>query len=318
MNLRTPENRFQNLPGYNFPPHYTEIDGLRIHYVDEGSKSAPTVLMLHGEPSWGYLYRKMVSPIVDAGFRVVVPDLMGFGRSDKPERPKDYSYQRHLRILSFLTKNGLNLKNITLFVQDWGGLLGLRLVAESPDNFARIIAANTFLPDAGGLQGLLGNALFKFKIKRIGNVTEERFQAKPNFYTWVGYSQSVPEFPVGKIIDAGTVTDLSPEIIAAYEAPFPEEKYKVGARRFPMLIPTQLRQNHRAWKDVLEKWQKPFLTAFSDHDPITRGLEKILQKRIPGARNQPHVTIKDAGHFLQEDKGEELAGVVSDFIRKTE
>jgi len=314
--LRTPDVRFENLPDYDFSPNYLEIHGLRIHYVDEGSKDAQPILLMHGEPSWSYLYRKMIPPLVEAGFRVVVPDLMGFGKSDKPSSTKGHSYQRHVDIMHEFVKL-LGLQNITMFCQDWGGLIGLRVVGEDPERFARIVVANTGLPSAKGINAKIGYPLFKFRIRRLrGNAVEE-FRRNPNFMTWVAYSQSVPEIPVGDIAQSATVTKLSPEIVRAYEAPFPDASYKAGPKIMPYLVPSQLSENRRVWDNVLTKWKKPFLTAFSDKDPITRGGEKYFQKMIPGARDREHVTIRNAGHFLQEDKGEELAKVILDFCESS-
>jgi haloalkane dehalogenase len=298
--VRTPDGRFLNLPGYSFSPHYVEVpDGaggsLRIHYVDEGPPGAEPCLMLHGEPSWSYLYRKMVPAIVEAGYRAVAPDLVGFGRSDKPVLREDYTYESHVDWMrSFL--EALNLRDITLVGQDWGGLIGLRLAGEHPHRFARIVAANTGLPTGEQPPG-------------------------EAFLRWQKFSRETPVFDVGRIVNGGCVTDLPPEVIAAYDAPFPDDTYKAGARIFPALVPTRPDDpasdaNRKAW-DALRHWEKPFLTAFSDGDPITRGGERILQSSIPGAQGQPHTTIRGGGHFLQEDKGEELAKVVVDFMGKT-
>lgn len=297
--LRTPDERFANLPGYSFAPHYVTINRadtpLRLHYVDEGPSEAAPVLLLHGEPSWSYLYRKMMPIIVAAGHRAVVPDLIGFGRSDKLARREDYSYQFHVDVLTAFIE-ALDLRGITLICQDWGGLLGLRIAAEHPDRFARIVAANTFLP------------------------TGDQPPSEA-FLRWQHYSQTVEDFHVGGIIKGGCVSELAPEVIAAYNAPFPDDSFKAGARQFPVLVPTRpddpaSAANRQAWA-VLRRWEKPFLTAFSDSDPVTRGADRVLQKFIPGAQGQPHVTITQAGHFLQEDKGEELAQVAVDFIAQT-
>ena len=293
--LRTPEERFSDLPGYSFEPHYVEVDGLRIHYVDEGPGDAEPVLMMHGEPSWSYLYRKMIPVITAAGYRAIAPDLVGFGRSDKPARREDYTYQRHVDWMrGFL--EALDLKGITLVGQDWGGLIGLRLAAEHEERFARIVAANTGLP--------------------TGDITMGEA-----FLRWQRYSQSVPVFHAGGIVKGGCVSELSAEVIAAYDAPFPDDSYKAGARQFPLLVPTTPDDpaavpNRKAW-EVLSRWEKPFLTAFSDSDPVTRGADRLFRQVIPGAKDQPHTTIVGAGHFLQEDKGEELAQVVVDFIGRT-
>jgi haloalkane dehalogenase len=290
--LRTPDECFASLPGYPFAPHYTETGGIRIHYVDEGPRNAAPVLMLHGEPSWSYLYRKMIPIVVQAGHRVVAPDLVGFGRSDKPVRRDDYTYQRHVDWMRDVL-TALDLRDVTLVCQDWGGLIGLRLVAEHPERFARVVTANTMLP--------------------TGDVP-----AGPAFLAWKEYSQTTPEFHVGRIVRGGCVTDLAPEIIAAYDAPFPDDRYKAGPRQFPMLVPVTADDpaaaaNRKAW-EVLSRWTKPWLTAFSDQDPITRGGDRIFQERIPGAKGQRHTTITGGGHFLQEDKGDELARIIVEFI----
>ena len=314
--LRTPDERFENLPDYDFGPNYVEITNLRIHYVDEGPKNADPILLLHGEPSWSYLYRKMIPPLVDAGFRVIAPDLMGFGRSDKLLNMKDYTYQKHVNMmLGFL--DILDLQGITLFCQDWGGMIGLRLVGEYPDIFARIIAANTGFPSAGGFAARIGPFLFRRRVRNMGNLTREDLLRELNLIRWVAYSKTAPVFDIGDILQMATTTTLSDDVLKAYRAPFPSEAYKAGARIFPSLIPTQLAENQRVWDKVLSKWEKPFLTAFSDKDPITARGERIFQKEIPGAQGQEHVIINNAGHFLQEDKGEELAQVILDFISRT-
>lgn len=296
--LRTPDERFADLPGYPFAPHYAEIadgDGgtLRVHHLDEGPPGAPPVLLLHGEPSWSYLYRHMVQPLVAAGHRVVVPDLVGFGRSDKPTEMADYSYARHVEWMRQLVFDHLDLKDITFFGQDWGGLVGLRLVAAAPERFARVAIGNTGLPTGHG---------------------------KPSeaFLAWQRFSQETESFPVGAIIDGGCVTDLAPEVIAGYDAPFPDDSYKAGARIFPTLVPTSTddpasADNQAAW-EVLSRFEKPFLCAFSDKDPITAGGAKPFMEKVPGVAGQPHTTVEGGGHFLQEDCGSELARVLVDFV----
>ena len=295
--LRTPDDRFAGLPDFPFAPHYVDVpdgDGatLRIHYLDEGPPDAAPVLLLHGEPSWCFLYRRMVPVLVDAGLRVVAPDLVGFGRSDKPASRDDYTYQRHVDWL-WAALDTLGLRDATLVGQDWGGLLGLRLVAEHPERFARVVAANTTLPTGDRDPG-------------------DAFRA------WQRFSQETPTFDVGRIVSTGCTTDLTPEVIAAYDAPFPTDEFKQGARQFPLLVPTTpddpaSEANRRAW-EVLGRWTKPFLTAFSDRDPITHGGDRFLQSNIPGCSGQPHTTIEGGGHFLQEDRGEELARVVAAFV----
>lgn len=298
--LRTDDSCFDNLPGYDFTPNYLMVDDdeggqLRVHYLDEGAKDAAPILLLHGEPTWSYLYRKMIPILVQAGHRVIVPDLIGFGRSDKPSKRSDYTYQRHVDWMRSVVLQ-LDLTSITLVCQDWGGLIGLRIAAEESPRFARIVAANTMLPTGEHAPG-------------------------EAFKQWQKYSQDVPIFPTGNVINGGTTTELSADVIAAYNAPFPEEKYKEGARQFPLLVPITpddpaADKNRAAWK-VLSRWQKPFLTAFSDSDPISAGSDKIMQKLIPGTVGQDHTTIINGGHFLQEDQGETLAEVVVDFISTT-
>ena len=295
--LRTPDERFKNLPGYAFAPKYLQVDDseggeLRVHYLDEGPEDADPVLLLHGEPSWSYLYRKMIPVLVAAGHRVIAPDLVGFGRSDKPTEREDYTYQRHVVWMQSVLLQ-LNLQNITLVCQDWGGLIGLRLVAENSDRFARVVAANTFLPTGDTEPG----------------------QA---FLDWRKFSQEVPEFPTGDIINTATTTDLAGDVVAAYNAPYPDESFKAGARQFPTLVPAQpddpaSESNRAAW-EVLRAWNKPFLTAFSDSDPVTVGGDVRFQAAIPGCEGQAHTTIINGGHFLQEDQGERLAQVTNDFI----
>jgi haloalkane dehalogenase len=293
--LRTPDDRFADLPGYTFAPHYVDVDGMRMHYVDEGPPGAPTVLMLHGEPSWSYLYRKMIPIVVDAGLRAVAPDLIGFGRSDKPASQEDYTYEAHVRWMTTFVES-LGLREITLVCQDWGGLIGLRVAAEQPQRFARIVAANTFLPTGDNPPG-------------------------DAFLRWQTFSQTTPVFDVGRIVAGGCRTQLAPEVVAAYNAPFPDDTYKAGARKFPMLVPTRPDDpasgaNRRAG-EVLRRWEKPFLCAFSDEDPITRGGDRAFQEMVPGCKDQPHTTITGGGHFLQEDRGEELARVVVAFVNDT-
>jgi len=268
---------------------------LRIHSLDEGLKAGDPVLLLHGEPSWSYLYRKMIPVIAGAGSRVVAPDMPGFGRSDKPADQDDYTYQRFVDWMeSWLLQ--LDLQRVTLVCQDWGGLIGLRLVAAHPDRFARIVTANTGLPTGDG------------------PITDA-------FMNWRQFSREVPEFDVGAIIQMGCLKPVPDEVVAAYNAPFPDDSYKEGARIFPSLVPISpddpaAPANRRAW-EVLSRFEKPFLTAFSDGDPITGGGELIFQQNVPGAKDQPHTIIQGGGHFLQEDCGEDLARVVVDFIAGT-
>jgi len=298
--LRTDDSCFDNLPDYAFSPNYLMVDDfeggqLRVHYLDEGPKDAAPILLMHGEPSWCFLYRKMIPILTAAGHRVIAPDLIGFGRSDKPSHRLDYTYQRHVDWMSSVLQQ-LQLKDITLVCQDWGGLIGLRLATEHSENFTAIVAANTMLPTGDHDPG-------------------------EAFKNWQKFSQETPEFNAGKIIKGGTTTELSPAVISAYNAPYPDESYKEGARQFPLLVPISpddpaTEKNRAAWQ-VLSQWKKPFLTAFSDTDPITAGGDKLMQKLIPGTAGLQHTTIMDGGHFLQEDQGEKLAEVVINFVKSS-
>lgn len=291
--LRTPEARFANLPDFAYTPHYTDIGGLRIAHIDEGPRDAPTVLLMHGEPTWSFLYRKMIPVLVAAGLRVVAPDLVGFGRSDKPARKSDYSYLNHVQWMSAWMQAN-DLQGVTLFCQDWGSLIGLRMVAEAPERFARIVLAN------GGLPTGMEEVPRAFKI-------------------WRAFSMYSPWFPIGRIVRTGCVAGLSASEVAAYDAPFPSRSYKVAARVFPGFVPTtpqdpERQNNERAW-EMFKRWDKPFLTLFSNRDPVTRGGYKIWQQLVPGARGQPHAITRNAGHFLQEDKGVEVAHAITAFVK---
>ena len=293
--LRTPDERFQGLVDWPYAPRYSTVRGpegieLRLHYIDEGPRDAAPVLLMHGEPSWAYLYRRIIAGLAARGHRVIAPDLIGFGRSDKPAARHDYTYERHVGWMSeWLTS--LDLRDITLFCQDWGGLIGLRLVAALPDRFAAVVVANTGLP--------------------IGTGWSDAFDA------WLKYSQSVPQMPIGSIVKGGCARELTPAEIAAYDAPFPDESFKEGARQFPMLVPItpehpSVVENKAAW-EVLARFDKPVVTAFSDGDAVSRGGEKLFQEKIPGAKGQPHVTPK-GGHFLQEDSPDQIVELIDDLV----
>ena len=297
--LRTPDDQFENLPDYPFEPHYVTLGdktlgNMRLHYVDAGPKDGPVVIMMHGEPSWSYLYRHMIKAVSEAGYRVFAPDLIGFGRSDKPANTGDYSYTGHVSWMSQWFE-ALDVSSAALFCQDWGGLIGLRLVAAYPGRFAGVMAANTFLPTGAG-------------------------KPSPAFEQWKTFSQTVPVFPVGGVIRGATVTDIGEEVEAAYDAPYPDERYKAGARIFPALVPTSpdmdgAAENVKAW-NVLRAFEKPFLTCFSDQDPVTGGMDVHFHKAIPGCKGQNHTTVKGGGHFLQEDVHTELSEIIIAFMRE--
>jgi haloalkane dehalogenase len=289
--LQTPEERFAAIPDFPYEPVYTRIGDLKMAHVEAGE--GPVVLMLHGEPTWSFLYRKMIPVFAEAGYRAVTPDLIGFGRSDKPASIADYSYARHVEwTLAWMEATGLT--DVTLVCQDWGSLIGLRLAAENPDRFARIAVGNGFLPIADR-------------------------PAPVAFRIWRAFARYTPVFPTGRIVQSGCATRLPPEVVAAYDAPFPAEKYKAGAKAFPRLVPTEpddpaVPANRAAW-EALGRWEKPFLTAFGKKDPILGWADRLLQRHIPGAAGQPHRDLAHASHFLQEDAGEELAGIVADWAR---
>ncbi|MFN0186010.1 MAG: haloalkane dehalogenase [Aquabacterium sp.] len=293
--LRTPDACFAGIRDFPFTPHFTTIGGLRIAHIDEGPRDGPPVLLMHGEPTWSYLYRKMIPVLAAGGCRVIAPDLVGFGRSDKPARAQDYSYLNHvLWMNAWLAAH--DWQDITLFCQDWGSLIGLRMAAEAPQRFGRIALANGGLP--------------------TGTTPVPRA-----FHIWRAFARWSPWFPIGRIVRAGCARGLSPEAVAAYDAPFPTAGHRIAARLFPGFVPTspsdpERERNEQAWR-VFESWDKPFLTLFSDRDPVTRGGHRPWQERVPGARGQPHAITRGAGHFLQEDKGPELAQALLDFIART-
>ncbi len=323
--LRTPEQQFDNLPDYPFSPNYLTVDDtqggkLRVHYLDEGPRDGSIVLLMHGQPVWSYLYRLMIPKLVEAGFRVIVPDLVGFGRSDKPTQQHDYTYARHVSWMSdWLTH--MDLSGVTVFLQDWGSLIGLRLVAAFPDRFSHVVLANGGLP-AGVVPPLLGR-LLQWVYPRIAVVKAEELGAKfkvkwgiPGFLYWRKYAAESVDFSIADVMRVTAKNALSAEVLAAYEAPFPDQSYMAGARQFPMLVPIfanepEVEENKAAWR-VLRKFNKPFMTAFSDNDPVTAGGDKQFLEQVPGCKGIEHRTITDAGHFLQQDQPEKCVKAIVD------
>lgn len=293
--LRTPEDRFRRLPDFDYEPRYTELDGLRIHYIDEGPRDAPTVLMLHGEPTWSFLYRKLIPVFVQAGLRAIAPDLVGFGRSDKPVDRSDYTYQRHVDwVTDWLDR--MQLDRVTLVGQDWGSLIGLRVAMWRQDRFQRIVMANGALP------------------------TGEK-ELPRTFRAWRWFVRHSPVFPTGWIVNAGCCKRLPRAARRAYDAPFPNSAYQAGARAFPALVPAMpgdpaSAPNRETWKRLMH-WEKPFLCLYGGRDPITRPMVEVFKRRVPGTRSQPHAILRGAGHFIQEDRGEELAERIVTWIRDT-
>ncbi len=290
--LKNNNSDFENLNQWKYKPQYTSVETeygeINIHYIDEGSENTNTVLLLHGEPTWGYLYRNFIDPLVEKGLRVIVPDLPGFGKSDKLSKREGYTYEKFVKWMD-VWLNKIDLKNITFFGQDWGGLIGLRLVVNNQDRFDNIVLSNTGLPTG---DRPLGEA----------------------FESWKNYSQTVENFHIGGIVKGGTVTEMNQETIDAYNAPFPDDSYKEAARQFPLLVPNSTddpsyQNNVEAW-EILKKWEKPLLCAFSDQDHIFKGVENTFIKHIPGAEGMNHVQIQGAGHFLQEDKPAECVEAI--------
>ncbi len=292
--LRTPDSRFTNLPDFPYEPHYVDLDGLRMAYVTAGPADGQPVLLLHGEPSWSFLYRKVIPVLAEAGLRAIAPDLIGFGRSDKPAEHSEHSYARHVEWIRSFAFDKLDLTGVTLVGQDWGGLIGLRLVAEHPDRFARVVAANTGLPTGD--------------------------QPMPElWWQFRRMVETAPELTVSRLVQSGCQSELTEAELAAYDAPFPDESYLAGARTMPTLVPTApddpaSTANRAAWTE-LSRWERPFLVAFSDQDPITGGMAPVLRRTVPGAAGLDHPVIKGAGHFLQEDAGEQLGKVIAEFVR---
>ncbi len=327
--VRTPDARFEDLPDYPFAANYAEVpDGeggtLRIHYLDEGPADGEIVLCLHGQPSWSFLYRHMIPAFVKAGYRVLAPDFVGFGKSDKPSERSSYTYASHVAWMSAWLE-GLDIQGANLFCQDWGGLIGLRLVAAYPERFARVVAANTGLPDGGGMPPEAAKPMHDlYETIPVVAAAElfERFAAKdgpPGFLFWRKYCAESPDFNVGDVMVVSGAA-MAPEVRAAYEAPFAGPEYEAGAREFPSLVPifpdnVEIPANKKAWES-LAAFSKPFRTSFADNDPVTAGMEKVLQERVAGAKDVDHITIEGAGHFLQETQGPRVASAMIDFMRR--
>ncbi|MDC0545957.1 haloalkane dehalogenase [Gammaproteobacteria bacterium] len=324
--LRTPDDRFENLENYPFKPNYMMIDGLRIHYLDEGPNDADPIILFHGEPTWSYLFRKMIPVLTEAGYRVVVPDMVGFGKSDKFESKYDYSYQHHIEVMKELIKR-LDLKNATHFGQDWGGLVGLRVVAEMPNRFSQVVVSNTGMVSREGISAWFMQRLVELTVWWNGPITYKELilaaqeslntdsptpsSATSMFSKWMAYSYYSEDMDIVGIIENFGQLNLSEEEKRAYEAPYPSGKYKAGAHVWPYLIPTQLQENEKYWKEVYEEWDKPFLVAFGSEERITIRMKDDFLNRIP---NPTVITLGGVGHFVQEEVGPELAQIIINFI----
>jgi len=313
--VRTPDSQFENLPDYNFAPNYVTVKGYRIHYVDEGPRDGQVVLLMHGQPSWSYLYRHMIPLLSQAGYRVIAPDNVGFGKSDKPIHHASHTYQMHVDVMSSFV-DSLELNGVTLFAQDWGGLIGLRVVEQRPDKFSRIMISNTTLPAMKGVKGWLGYPMFKRSVRKEGSVqvmnTED---ASFSFATWVAYAKTSDKFDFAALFQRSTTRKLSDVELAGYAAPFPTEETMAGVRMFPSLVVTQLRQNQKIMDEFYSKWDKPLITAFGDKDTLMKGRDRVWQNTVPGAQGQPHSLVKDGAHFIQEDQPEALVAILDKFIQ---
>ena len=316
--VRTPDEAFENLPDYPFKANYVDSLGYRIHYVDEGPRDGQVILLMHGQPTWSYLYRHMIPVLANAGFRVIAPDNVGFGKSDKPADVSDHSYQMHIDVMANFVDE-LKLEGITYFGQDWGGLIGLRVVSERPDRFARVMISNTALPAAGGIQGLLGYPLFRISVWKRGDV--QKLDTKGDdfdFIQWVAYSRHTDKFDFGQLIQGGTNKKLNEAELAAYAAPFPNNDYIAAVRAFPSLVASQLRENQAVMDDFYAKWDKPLLTAFGTDDNLMKGRDKVWQDTVPGAQGQPHTLVEGGHHFIQDDKPDELSKLLIEFIKSNQ
>lgn len=312
--VRTPDQHFENLPDYPFAPHYLDSLGYRIHYIDEGPRDGQVVLLMHGQPSWSYLYRHMIPLLSDAGFRVIAPDNVGFGKSDKPVNPDDHTYQMHIDVMSNFVEQ-LQLENVTFFGQDWGGLIGLRVVAEQPERFSRIMLSNTALPAASGIKGWLGFPLFRLSVWKEGNVQQLNTEGESfSFTKWVAYARHTDNFDFVGLFQRATTRKLSEEDLAGYAAPFPSNEYIAGVRMFPTIVASQLRQNQKVMDEFYASWNKPLLTAFGTDDIIMDGRDKVWQTTVPGAKGQPHTLVKGAHHFIQDDTPDEISDLLIAFI----
>jgi len=310
--IRTPDSAFQELPDYPFAANYVDSLGYRIHYVDEGPRDGQVILLMHGQPSWSYLYRHMIPVLANAGFRVIAPDNVGFGKSDKPLKSSDHSYQMHIDVMSNFVDE-LALENVTFFGQDWGGLIGLRVVAERPSKFSRIMISNTTLPAAPGIQGWLGYPLFRFSAWKEGDIQE----IDPNNFTfskWVAYARHTNNFDFAGLFQRATTRTLSDEDLAGYAAPYPTNEYRAAIRIFPTLVASQLRQNQKVMDEFYSKWDKPLLTAFGTDDSLMAGRDEAWQKTVPGAKGQQHTLVEGGAHFIQDDKPNELSRLLIEFI----
>lgn len=316
--LRTPDNAFLNLADYPFDANYLNIDGMRMHYLDEGSENGKTIFLLHGQPSWSYLYRHMIPVLVDTGYRVIAPDLIGFGKSDKPASSDTHTYANHVRWMGQFVEQ-LNIKNAAAFMQDWGGMIGLRVLAQQPEWLDRLVVANTALAEMKGLEKFMVPKVLKVLAAMAGKPSLGTFANKINYGNWAGYFKHAKQLEIGKIIQTLTTTPLSHEEMQAYDAPFPSPEFYAAPRKMPTIVASELNDVNADWAK-LKQWDKPVLTLFSDQDPFLadQGYDLKFQNNFSGAQDQPHRTIPNASHFLQEDQSQQLADTMIHWLEKTQ
>lgn len=316
--LRTPDEAFRNLKDYPFEANYLQVDGMRIHYVDEGKSHDKVIFLLHGQPSWSYLYRHMIPPLVAAGYRVIAPDLIGFGKSDKPMNSDTHTYANHVKWMQSFVEQ-LGIKHASAFMQDWGGMIGLRVLAQNPDWLDRLVVSNTALAQMSGLEKFMVPKVLKLLAALAGKPSLAQFRSKINYGNWAGYFRHANKLELGQIIQTLTTRQLSEEEVFAYDAPFPNAEYYAAPRKMPAIVASQLNEVNADWQK-LKQWPKPVLTLFSDKDPFLaeRDYDKKFQQNFSGAQGQPHSTINNASHFLQEDQAQQLATTVIDWLGQTQ
>lgn len=316
--LRTPDSAFENLLDYPYSANYIEIEGMRMHYIDEGKQNGKTIFLLHGQPSWSYLYRHMIPLFVDAGYRVIAPDLIGFGKSDKPVSSDVHSYGNHVRWMTSFVRQ-LGIQNAAAFMQDWGGMIGLRVLAQEPEWLERLVVSNTALAEMAGLEKFMVPKVLKLMAAMAGKPSIQKFAGNINYGNWAGYFRHSDQLEVGQILQILTTRELSSAEMQAYDAPFPTADYYAAPRKMPEIVASELEEVNADWKK-LKLWPKPVLTLFSDQDPFLadQGYDKKFQANFSGAQGQPHITIENASHFLQEDQSQQLAGKVINWLEQTQ
>lgn len=315
--LKTPESRFKNLKDYPFKANYMDVGGVKMHYLDEGDKSNKTIFLFHGQPSWSYLYRHMIPQLITAGYRVIAPDLIGFGKSDKPAEKKNHTYTNHVEWMSTFIKK-LGVTHAAAFMQDWGGMIGLRVLANNPNWLDRLVVANTALSEMSGLTRWMTPKMMRLIRLTSGKASLEDLDNKMNYANWAGYFTHVRNLEIGKVMQLLTTKHMTSQEMQAYDAPFPDDRFYAGPRTMPEIVVSDLEAAYDDWQK-LKKWQQPVLTLFSDGDPFLagRGYDKMFQNNFPGARNQPHITVGNASHFLQEDQSNELSGQMINWLKQT-